>query len=176
MKTHYFFPQTQWLCRLVLFSVITLFSIAHVSAQTFPLPKADKKKQKIILMYRMDHFFIDPAILMNELIWENKFRQENNYADEIKYLRMAYEKLEFTYGQKEFRNQSEDKIYQVLQKMIVRMICDGKVSHFDRHTKKAGVAMKMDICKEKDASYATVTTPKGKVIFDCEGRYLPQLK
>lgn len=176
MKTHYFVPQKQWLSRLFFFTAIMLFSVAYASAQTIPLPKNDKKKHKITLMYRMDHFFIDPVVLMNELIWENKFRQENNYADEIKYLRMAYEKMEFTYGQKEFRNQSEDKIYQVLQKMIVRMICDGKVAHFDRHIKKAGMAMKIDICKEKDAGYATVTTPKGKVIFDCEGRYLPQLK
>lgn len=157
----------------IMILLVFLFSGNEIFGQTIQVPKIDKK-QKIIMMYKMDHFFIYPEVLMNELIWLNKYTEQNNYADEIKYLRMANEKIEFTFGQKEFRNMSEDKIYHILLKILPKMLCDEKVSHIDRHTKKPSVTLSKTICEEKDAGYAKVVTQKGKVIFDCDGKYLPQ--
>ncbi len=154
---------------------IFCFLFGSLSSQVIKMPKKEKQ-QRLMIAYKMDHFYLDPAVLMNELIWQNKFSGGSDYAEEIKYLRMAYEKIEFTYGQKEFRNMAEDKIYYHLQKLLAKLICEGKVFHMDRHTKKASVMLTMKICEEKEAGYASLTTQKGKVIFDCEGRYLPQAK
>jgi len=154
--------------------VLCCFSVG-LSAQAIQMPKKDKQ-QRLMIAYKMDHFYLDPAVLMNELIWQNKFSGRSDYAEEIKYLRMAYEKIEFTYGQTEFRNKAEDKIYHHLQKLLTKLICEGKVFHMDRHTKKASVMLTIKICEEKEAGYASLTTQKGKVVFDCEGRYLPQAK
>lgn len=154
--------------------ILCLFS-GSLSAQVIQMPKKDKQ-QRLMIAYKMDHFYLDPATLMNELIWQNKYSGGSDYAEEIKYLRMAYEKIEFTYGQKEFRNKAEDKIYHHLLKLMTKLICEGRVFHIDRHTKKASVTLTMKICEEKETGYASLTTQKGKVVFDCEGRYLPQAR
>jgi hypothetical protein len=146
-----------------------------LNAQVIQMPKKDKQ-QRLMIAYKMDHFYLDPAALMNELIWQNKYSGGSDYAEEIKYLRMAYEKIEFTFGQKEFRNKAEDKIYHHLQKLLTKLICEGRVFHMDRHTKKASVTLTVKICDEKETGYASLTTQKGKVIFDCDGNYLPQTK
>jgi hypothetical protein len=169
-------PKRQSLSILkISYLMILLCFFSSLSAQVIQMPKKDKQ-QRLMIAYKMDHFYLDPSVLMNELIWQNKFSGNSDYAEEIKYLRMAYEKIEFTYGQKEFRNKAEDKIYQHLQKLLTKFICEGKVFHMDRHTKKASVMLTMKMCEEKDAGYASLTTQKGKVIFDCDGNYLPQAK
>ncbi|MES2130731.1 MAG: hypothetical protein V4506_00190 [Bacteroidota bacterium] len=155
-----------------LFAVLILNS---VNAQVIKMSKKEKQ-HRLMIAYKMDHFYLDPTVLMNELIWQNKFSGGNDYAEEIKYLNMAYEKIEFTYGQKEFRNMAEDKIYHHVLKLLTKLICEGKVFHIDRHTKKPSVTLTMRICEEKEAGYASLITQKGKVIFDCDGHYLPQAK
>lgn len=168
--------KTQGLSILKISYLVIFFCFfGNLSSQVIQMPKKDKQ-QRLMIAYKMDHFYLDPSVLMNELIWQNKFSGNNDYAEEIKYLRMAYEKIEFTYGQKEFRNKAEDKIYQHLQKLLTKFICEGKVFHMDRHTKKASVTLTMKMCEEKDPGYASLTTQKGKVIFDCDGNYLPQAK
>lgn len=157
-------------CFFILFNVV-----GSLNSQVIKMPKKEKQ-HRLMIAYKMDHFYLDPAVLMNELIWQNKFAGGNNYTEEIKYLRMAYEKIEFTYGQKEFRNMAEDKIYQQLLKLLTKLICQGKVFHIDRHTKKPSVTLTMKICEEKEAGYASLITQKGKVVFDCDGHYLPQAK
>ncbi len=154
---------------------IFCFLFSSLSSQVITMPRKEKQ-QRLMIAYKMDHFYLDPAVLMQELIWQNKFSGGNDYAEEINYLRMAYEKIEFTYGQKEFRNKAEDRIYHHLQKLLPKLVCEGKVFHIDRHTKKASVTLSMKICGEKEAGYASLTTQKGKVIFDCDGTYLPQAK
>jgi hypothetical protein len=161
-------------CKVCCF--IFLFSFgSSLNGQVIKMP-IKEKQHRLMIAYKMDHFYLDPAVLMNELIWQNKFSGGNDYAEEIKYLRMAYEKIEFTYGQKEFRNMAEDKIYHHILKFLTKLICEGKVFHIDRHTKKPSVTLTMKICEEKEAGYASIITQKGKVIFDCEGAYLPQAK
>lgn len=155
--------------------VCTLFAVlilSSVTAQVIKVPKADKH-QRVIITYKMDLFYIDPSTLMNELIWQNKFTGESNFTEEIKYLRMASEKIEYKYGQKEFRNMSEDKIYKVLLKLLPKLICEEKVAHFDKNMKKNSMTLTVALCEEKQPGYATITTQKGKVIFDCDGNYLP---
>lgn len=149
--------------------------LGSLEAQVIQMPKKDKS-QRLMIAYKMDHFYLDPAALMNELIWQNKYSGGSDYAEEIKYLRMAYEKVEFTYGQAEFRNKAEDKIYHHLLKLLPKLLAEGRVFHIDRHTKKPSTMLTMKICAEKEPGYASFATQKGKVIFDCEGQYLPQAK
>lgn len=146
-----------------------------MNAQIIKVPKTDKH-QRIIITYKMDLFYLEPSVLLNELVWQNKFTGESNFTEEIKYLRMASGKIEYTYGQKEFRNMSEDKIYNVLLKLLPKLICEGKVAHFDKNMKKNSMTLTVTLCEEKQPGYATITTPKGKVVFDCDGNYLPQTK
>lgn len=175
MKPFYFFIKNTALSKAActVLIVIAMFNTAMAQKQTIQMP-ATTKQQKLIVTYKMDVFSMEPAILMNELIWLNKFTGENNYAEEIKYLRMAYEKIEFTYGQKEFRNMAEDKIYHLYVKFLPKLLCEAKVAHFDRNMKKKSVALIVSVCEEKNPGYVTITTQKGKVVFDCDGKYLPQ--
>lgn len=44
---------------------------------------------------------------------------------------------------------SEDEIYKVFLKLLLKLICEEKVAHFDKNMKKNNTMLTMAICEEK---------------------------
>ncbi len=143
-----------------------------MNAQKIRLP-LENAEQKISVTYGKDIFYLEPETLLNELVWYNKFENSTAYDDQIKYLRLASGKIELTGDQKEFRNLSEDKLHKVVVKILPKLIYEGKVSHFDKSLNKKSTNLDAAICEIKNPAFVKITNSKGRIIFDCEGKYNP---